>query len=345
MLHRLRFGRQSCTPGNETAPVYRTSMTQEKSTCLSRCGRFEYKYEWCFVSNEKQWDYCNSDTEIVWTKGQQYTLNFGPCADECKMDLNKQYMCSNYNGYTYECNPRRYPYVQARTWYGEKCVSDCWRYDTGDHHLWCHDPHSGQEYCAPPAKPPALNEFVNVPVRKDCINISRRKMNFKKFVECNVNVSTTADKLEGLNYYHTENVNEHRNPVYRYTTLPPTNPNDRWLPLVIKAKVTAETIRCCVKTKQETNDAGFIVGNLIGGDKKQYNIVTLRKSSDKTLREYENKIFKWVSQHKTNTVEITVLVMYKESKIPYAFGVDYNFLQNGKIWYDSTIRDVIIYNV
>lgn len=334
---------KTCTPGEETAPIYHTSMTQDKSTCLSRCGKYGYKYDWCFISNEKKWDYCNSDIKTVWTNGQQYTLNYGPCADECKMDANNEYMCSNYNGYSYKCNPKRHPYVQARTTYGDKCVSDCWKYDAGDHHYWCHDIHSGRNYCAPPAKIPNLNEFVQVPDRNVCTHTSRRKRQYNKFSNCNLNVSTTTKKLELLNYYQTESVNEYRNPIYRYTMKPPTNPNDPPLLLVVKARITADTVNCCNKRKQGTE--GFIIGDLIGGKTSLYNTVTLKKSSDQALRRYERRIYAWALQGEMNTVEITVLVTYKESNIPYAFGVDYNFLKDGKVWHDHTIRDVIVYNV
>lgn len=339
------FIEKTCTPGEEPAPVYHTSMTQDKPTCLSRCGKYGYKYDWCYVSNEKEWDYCNSDIKIIWTKGQQYTLNYGPCADECKMDANKEYVCSNYNGYSYKCNPTRHPYVQARTMYGEKCVSDCWKYDTGDHHLWCYDAQSGQHYCAPPAKMPNLSEFVQVPEINECTHISRRQMQPNNFVGCNVNISKTADKLERLDYYQTEAVDEHRDPIYRYTMKPPTNPNEPGLLLVVKARITAETIHCCNKRKQKSNAASFIIGDLIGGPQKLYNTVTLRKLSGETLRKYDNKVYAWTSQDKTNTVEITVLVMYKESNIPYAFGVDYNFLKDGKVSLDHAERDVVVYNV
>lgn len=337
---------KTCTLGKETAPVYHTSMTQDKSKCLSRCGKYGYGYEWCFVSNEiSDWDYCNSDVKINWTSGQQYTLDYGPCADECKMDGNKEYTCSNYNGYSYKCNPKRHPYIQARTRKGEKCVSDCWKYDTGDHHFWCRDAHLVQDYCAPPAKRPELNDFVQVPERNHCTRISGRKMQYKDFFDCNFNVSTTAEKLESLNYYQTVTVNEHRNPIYRYTMMPPNNINDPWLLLVVKARITTETISCCSVRKQESNATGLIIGHLIGGPKKVYNTVALRKSLDRTLRKYENEIHAWTLEERTNTVEITVIVMYKESNIPYAFGVDYNFLKNGMVWHGRTIRDVIVYNV
>lgn len=336
---------KTCTPGEETAPVYHTSMTQGKPNCLSRCGKYGYKYDWCYISNEKDWDYCNSDVKIVWTNGQQYTLNFEPCADECKMDANKEYMCSNYKGYSYKCNPKRYPYVQARTMYGEKCVSDCWKYGNGDHHFWCYDGHSGQHYCALPAKMPSLSEFIKVLERNDCTHFPRRKIQYNNVDGCSVNVSTTADKLECLDYYQTETVNEHRNPIYKYTIKPPNNANDPWLLLVVKARITAETINCCNKRKQNNHAAGFIIGGLIGGHNKLYNTATLGKSSDQTLRKYENKVYAWALQDRTNTVEITVLVMYKNSNIPYAFGVDYYFLKDGKVSHDHTLTDVIVYNV
>lgn len=331
---------KSCIPGNETAPAYRTSLTQNKSTCLSRCGQFGYKYEWCFVSNELHWDYCSSEIRTSWRKGQK-TIHFGPCSDECKMDDDYEYhMCTNYHGSRYKCDPRTYSYVQARTIYGNKCVNKCDN-NNGYSHYWCYDEKQNLVKCAPPAKPPALNEFVNIPAqrRTNCINTSKRKKRCIDIGENRGNISASAQRLEEQNYFQTVSLNEYRNPIYKYTAQAPQNDEDPWLPLVLRANITSDTIRC-----GDINEAkvttGLLIGHLIGGVKITYNIVPLSAAADVNLRKYEKDIYQWVS--KEGSVQVTVVIMYEDTLIPFAFGLNYSFVKDGKVC--KEIIDEIVYN-
>lgn len=331
---------KTCIPGNETAPAYQTSLTQQKPTCLSRCGKFGYNYEWCFVSNEQQWDYCSSETRTTWRKTQQ-TFHYGPCSDECKMDdYYKDYMCTNYHGSKYKCDPRAFSHVQAKTIYGTKCVNKCDNnYGYGSY--WCYDAKQNQEKCAPPAKPPALKEFVNIPVprRIDCINTSKRKKRCNNIAEHRGNISASAQKLEEQDYFQTVSLNEHRNPVYKYTVQAPQNEKDPWLPLVIRANITSDTIRCEHKNEAESK-TGLLIGHLIGGVKKSYNMVTLSSTADKNLRKFENDIYQWIS--KEGSVQVTIVVMYKDTLNAFAFGLNYIFVKDGKVC--KEIVDEIVYN-
>lgn len=331
---------KTCSPGNATAPVFHTSLTQEKPTCLSRCGKFGHNYEWCYVSNEKHWDYCSSETRTIWRKGQQ-TLYYGPCSDECKMDDNyKVYMCTNYHGSRYKCDPKTYNYVETNNMYGTKCVNTC-ENNNGYRHYLCYDIKQSLLKCAPPAKPPALREFFNVPVPKtfDCINTSKRKKRCNNIEEHRGNVSALAQKLEDQDYFQTVSLNEHRNPVYKYTVQASQNYQDPWLPLVLRAKITSNTIRCSNDNEAE-GKTGFLIGHLIGGVEKPYNIVPLSAMADENLRKYEKDIYYWVS--KEGSVQVTIVIMYKDTSNPFALGLNYIFVKDGKVCKERV--DEVVYN-
>lgn len=330
----------NCIPGNETAPVYHTSLTQYKPTCLSRCGKFGYNYDWCFVSNEQHWDYCSSETRTSWRKTQQ-TLHYGPCSDECKLnEYYNDHMCTNYHGSKYKCNPKANNHVQAKTIYGKKCVNKCDN-NNGYGHYWCYDEEQNQVKCAPPAKPPALREFVNVPITKriDCINLSKREKRCNTIVDHRGNISASAQKLEQQDYFQTESLNEHRNPVYKYTIQAPQNNENPWLPLVVRANITSDTVRCDDNNKPQAK-TGLLIGHRIGGVIKPYNVVLLSATADGYLRKHENDIYQWVL--KEGSVQITIVIMYEDTLSPFAFGLNYIFVKDGKVC--KEIVDEIVYN-
>lgn len=332
---------EACTPGNEIAPVYQTSRTQYKHNCLSRCGKYGYSYEWCFVSNKNDdWDYCSSETRTTWKKGQN-TIHYGPCSDECKIDdYYKIHMCSNYHGSRNKCDPRAYSYIQARTTYGEKCVSKCDNND-GYNNYWCYDKNQNKEKCAPPAKPPALSEFVNIPVprRIDCINTSKRTKRCNGIGEYRSNISASAQKLQEQDYFQTVSLNEYRNPVYQYTVQAPQNDEEPWLPLVLRANITSDTVRCGDITEAKYT-TGLLIGHLIGGVKKPYNMVPLSATAEEKLRKYENDIYQWIS--KEGSVKVTIVIMYKDTLNPFALGINYSFVKEGKVF--KEVMDEMVYN-
>lgn len=150
---------ETCIPGNETAPIYHTSMmTSTESTCTTRCATSGEDTEWCYVSNNLgNVDFCSSETRIIWRKGYK-TLHGRTCYDECKMDDSyEDYRCTvDLYENKDECDPKEYSYVQAKTIFGHKCVSECLIHDD---YYNCDDEETYRSPCAQPAIPPALREL------------------------------------------------------------------------------------------------------------------------------------------------------------------------------------------
>ncbi|KAJ2953022.1 hypothetical protein O0L34_g7405 [Tuta absoluta] len=369
--------RKSCVVREETAPTYYTSQTQAKPTCLSRCGKYGYDYEWCYVSNDRSWDFCNSEISISWVKNQYQSLYYGPCADSCEFD-GTNYSCNNYHKNRVVCDPNyKDNFVQARTKFGDKCLDRCKKHQGKLHNnYYCEDMNFGTITCAPPAKPPPMTEYYKKLPSSDCVQGSKKTKRCVKDINFSA-VIETANKIEKSKYFKTETVNEARNPVYTYTVKPAMSEGDPVLPLVIRAKITADTIKPVRQFKSRLHSSEGthrgkiiprdkssmpldvtenldrmaklpkdkprkLIGYYLGGLSTVYNTVPLRRSVRSMTQKFEEEIYFWLRRRNT-TVDVTIVVMYGNHSRPDALAVDIVFRKGDKIV--RMHRDKILANI
>lgn len=109
----------SCIPSGKPSPIYFTSQKRDRNNdrCVSNCGYFGYKYQWCVTTQLKHWDYCSSNV-----RGDIYTLRAYPKAKTI----------------------RGVPCTTSWMWYGY-CLKNR---DTA--YYWCNTGNKGHwDYCAP----------------------------------------------------------------------------------------------------------------------------------------------------------------------------------------------------
>ena len=154
---------------NVTAPVYFTTSGEKNNhVCLTRCGKYGERYEWCLVDKENNWDYCS--TEIYKRKYElQLTTDGEYCTDRCKRSIKVLYKygrkyildpdgfyCKTALDQYKECIGHIFvDFVPARTIYGDICMGQCKRYRKSPTSSWsyrCYDIHKKYTACAPPAQ-------------------------------------------------------------------------------------------------------------------------------------------------------------------------------------------------
>lgn len=140
--------KKPCVKGDETANLYYTAQAQKIPICWSRCGKFGSNFEWCFVNDRGDWDYCSSEVHNKHVS-RQFTSKNEPCSTPCAKDSDNQYKCKTLWGNQGSCNTKEYKYVQAKTTYGVDCASKCDKF--GKSYYWCYDMNRDNKYCAPPA--------------------------------------------------------------------------------------------------------------------------------------------------------------------------------------------------
>lgn len=347
------LAKEACSAGCNPAPQYHT--TQKRSTkeiCLSRCGKFGFSYEWCFTSQDGDWDYCSSNTRTSWDRDRTFTYDYGPCATDCTFYGIKfgppYYLCDTYwdDRSIDRCNPQSVQsYIESKTIEEDKCVGLCQK--EGTDYYWCYDADRNWNYCAPPARPPRLSHFsdkffargltcsanyeqINIPddfsVITDC---SFHGVDQKKSV-----VSTVATMIEELDSFRTVRLNIPTSSVYSYTVREPQTEEEIIVPLVIKAKFTYRNTKSKNKCVTQGVEDMFenvmlpddIVNQLIrcdiGGTKEEYNFVPMTDSVKCAFLEYEEKIIHWV-QKLGKSAFMTIVVIYNDDILrPIGFGIN-----------------------
>ncbi|KAJ2941554.1 hypothetical protein O0L34_g14607 [Tuta absoluta] len=96
--------RRNCSTNKDNfiAPKFRTSEVNHKNNqyCLSNCGFFGYEYEWCVISADKKWDYCNSGDDHV-------SVYKRKCKEHCDKRGENYYWCYVEGGSWHHCAPPR----------------------------------------------------------------------------------------------------------------------------------------------------------------------------------------------------------------------------------------------
>ena len=128
---------------------------EDKFLCLSRCGKFGYKHEWCLVTKDGDWDYCSSE-EYKGKHRIQLTETRIRCITPCSpAGSDGEHVCKDPFDISRKCNPNiTVNYIPHKTIQRNICVGPCSRFGFGvkSQSYRCLDFYSKVELCAPPAK-------------------------------------------------------------------------------------------------------------------------------------------------------------------------------------------------
>lgn len=181
-----------CQDKNVLAPMAQTFRYKHPTikVCLSRCGKIGgTDYDWCYVDQDKNWDYCNGDTQINWARDQKFTDTDRLCKTDC-VNYCSFFTCSdtceNYWNSTGYCNSHKgYDYVRAKTINNKPCIGRCTDKDLT--YNWCYydiSSKSSYDYCAEPQRPrigewqdtmESLESLGNIHERVDGLLARRRR--------------------------------------------------------------------------------------------------------------------------------------------------------------------------
>lgn len=149
-----------CVDTDTPAPIAKTYHYKQTThdECLSRCGKLGgTDYDWCYVDQKKNWDYCNGDTANEWVHDQKYTKNSEPCKTACNSNCGYFYCtvtCETYWNTTETCDATKgYNFVRAKTINNKPCTGVC---TFGSKtYRWCYHGTGKRDYdyCAEPLVP------------------------------------------------------------------------------------------------------------------------------------------------------------------------------------------------
>lgn len=114
-----------CIEGGDRAWQYHTYQRESRhKLCASRCGKFGKDYDWCFVSDKLEWDFCNPEKFSNHLASSVLTETGVPCSSPCHEEHHVM-KCNNIAGEREKCYPEAVKFVVAKTSKGKRCISTC----------------------------------------------------------------------------------------------------------------------------------------------------------------------------------------------------------------------------
>ncbi|CCU56323.1 unknown similar to MacoNPV-B orf57 [Mythimna separata entomopoxvirus 'L'] len=305
-------------------PTYYTSMYEGNiPTCLSNCDKFGYDYEWCFTTENYDWDYCSSKV-YSYNNMNGYDMNGYKCLFKCAK--NKYYSCVSSVGDTRYC-------AKPATISTKSCYNGLFKKNRSKR---------------------ALDRIFDLDT---CSLECRRRV----FDGRDGQVQELIDNIYSSNYVIQNETNiGYPFTFVAYRTAPNNNGDIVYLPLIIQATlrqiptpiprsssdITSEArtnVRRMYNGILSRIDVGHMISFQNGGTTQLFNYVgqtaTLNRGTWKTM---ENEINNWIN-YEDGTVQMTIVVTYAGT-IPTEFAVKLKFI-NGDGTLHSDCLDIIFRNV
>lgn len=320
--------------------IYMTSRSEDPNIelCTSHCGKFGYEYQWCFTGDAGKWDYCS-------TTGR-HDIYGHPCTTPCKKwGSSEMYKC-NAEFHRQELRKKR-----------EVLVS----------------------LCAP--APIDLTAIKMVSKNAPDLGINRgmcsspRHRRYLGVLNYD-DVEVMAGLLE--QNYPTFTLNDQNNPINSYTlqqappqsNAPSTSRGQiAELPLVVRANIYPRHLRTTERrpipgpinkkmklmNKHQSDEAGHIVADSLGGPSEEYNFVpqtpSLNRNEGSTLSSdripfvswfsYEEHMREFLREPDAGHIQFTAVIIYGnllDTRRPVQIGLRLRYYDINNTFVDDSLN-------